>query len=333
MNGHTQALPNTAINKTLMLAFYAVIPVVLGIMAADLLLLNGQLKQSMPLTPDAWSWWTVIFGMPHIVASLLTISDREYLVHYRHKLGKPLLLFVLASLLLPQLIGMPAFSIILAVYTIYHLIAQQYGISAMLMKMRPDRYMSAVRWLSVVASVLMYAMSFSTQLFHDRQLAGIAISQWLTVITAFALSGIILLGIHISRQRKTADTAAGQWHLWLNIGMMLACFLCASYEYAALLIIIPRVVHDFSAFAVYSTHDQNRQLVRPDKLVYRLFSFTRLPVIFLCPLLSIVVAFVAFQDKGPVTLFVINVLTLMHYYMEGVIWKKDSLHRHYLRFQ
>jgi hypothetical protein len=324
--------PGGTLNKNLMLSFYLIIPIALGIMLFDGLYLDGAWKQALPMTPDDWTWWTVIFGMPHIVASLLTISDKEYLAHYKDRLLMPLLAFSLVCIGIPLLGGAGALSLVIALYTIYHLIAQQYGISGMLLKRRPDRVMTALRWLSIVASVLMYVLSYSSQLFPDTAYAGISATQWLNVAVALTLSGVIVLGIHVSRTATAADTGHGQWHLWLNIVMLLACFACASFEYAALLIIVPRVVHDLTAFAVYSNHDHNRQAARPEKAVYRVFAFTRLPVFVLCPMLSVLIAAVAFQYKNEYTMVVVNVITFMHYYMEGIIWKREGLHRHYLRF-
>lgn len=95
---------------------------------------------------------------------------------------------------------------------------------------------------------------------------------------------------------------------------------------------MPRVIHDLTAFAVYITHDTNRD--RPRNRVYRITRFTRLPPAVLLPALSVGIAYTmtSHRDWAAVNIAVIALSFLQHY-MEGIIWRGPNPHRGQIAFR
>src|SRR5690606_2243514 len=85
MSAQEQTLPlheqlTHVIDRRWLLALYAVIPLSLLLVISDAWLFDGHvIYQHIPTQPEDWPFWTVIFGLPHIIASLITMADREYL--------------------------------------------------------------------------------------------------------------------------------------------------------------------------------------------------------------------------------------------------------------
>src|SRR6201999_2188491 len=91
-------------------------------------------------------YWTLVFGLPHIISSFQTVCDREYLAQYR-----ALVLRIAAIVVLPlclYLAGVPQALIftVFALLTVYHVIAQQYGIALGVAGLRPSWLSRACKW-------------------------------------------------------------------------------------------------------------------------------------------------------------------------------------------
>ena len=140
-----------------LLALYGVIPLSLSIVAIDTLLLDQALLNAyLPSYPEQWAFWAVIFGLPHIVASLVTMADREYVAHYRHSLTWPLLFFAGISVLGvvgPQPVSYQLLLGVIALYTGYHVLAQQLGLTLMMMNTAPSRAFKAWKWIALAGGV------------------------------------------------------------------------------------------------------------------------------------------------------------------------------------
>lgn len=123
---------DTALSGHVLLALYAIVPMCVLLVTADGLLADFAFSRQLPADPHSMRWFTLLFMLPHIFASLFTLIDRQYLPHYRRRLGITIPLFLLIAWLLPQVIGWTLFMVGIAIYTIHHLMAQQAGIAAML---------------------------------------------------------------------------------------------------------------------------------------------------------------------------------------------------------
>ena len=136
------------------------IPLSLLVVFTDAWLFEGRMVyQRIPTQPEDWPFWTVIFGLPHIIASLITMADREYLNHYRRSLLWPMLLFAgiaSAGYLGPQPVSYNLLFVFLGFYTIYHVLAQQLGLTLMMMGVPPCRSYRLWKWLSIIAGMAIY---------------------------------------------------------------------------------------------------------------------------------------------------------------------------------
>ena len=110
-----------------LLALYAVIPLSFAVIAFDALVLQRALLHNLlPDDPNDWALWALLFGLPHIVASALTLSDRAYLRHYRRQLLPALLAFLLICLVGwygPQPLSYQLLFVFFAGFTVLHVLS------------------------------------------------------------------------------------------------------------------------------------------------------------------------------------------------------------------
>ena len=114
-------------------------------------------------------------------------------------------------------------------------------------------------------------------------------------------------------------------------------------------ILMPRLVHDITAYSFYVTHDVNRHGVRPQNGLFKVAHSLRVPVFVVLPALSFVLTYLlqAYGDAlvdflaqslfsvhiyKAITLGLIGYLALMHYYTESFVWAANSPLRKYIRF-
>jgi hypothetical protein len=322
-----------------LLALYAVIPLSLLIVVTDMLFLErAWLYSYFPSSPTHWAFWAVIFGLPHIVASLLTMADREYVGHYRRSLGWPLLFFAFVSVLGiagPQPLSYRLLFGVVAVYTAYHVLAQQLGLTLMMMNTAPSRAFKAWKWIALASGVALHL-----SIFHELGLGQVWLGSWLGPIyldqflayVAGALSAVLVfLGVYVHRQSRTR---IGRWYMWANVAMLGSIVWVNELGYTLFVIFIPRIIHDITAFSVYITHDTNRNRGEPRNAVYRVARFTRLPPLVLLPLLSIGIAYVlTINERYALAAIVISTITFLHYYFEGFIWRGPNPHRQHCSFR
>ena len=328
MDAPATATPYRVHSKVLF-ALYAIIPAVALLVIADTVWFDQGLKRHhLPSQPDEWAFWTVIFSMPHIVASVMMMADPEYLHAYGRRMVRPVVGIIAFAIGAPFLLGTQAFFLIFAFYTMYHVLGQQFGLTLMMLGRKPDRWFSGWKWISVVASFLIYAAIFAAA-FMEREVLGHSLTGWARYAAAALLVLATALAWRLSRESRTT---IGRWYLWANVAMLGVCYWLWRMEYSLFVIVIPRIIHDVTAYAVYTVHDQNRNAISPKNWFYRATAFTRVPPLILCPVLSIFVAYVALRNHLFFTSTLIYSLGLFHYYIEGFIWKRDSAHRQHVSF-
>lgn len=318
-----------------LLALYAVIPLSLSIVVIDVFLLEqAWLDSYLPSYPNNWAFWTVIFGLPHIVASLVTMADREYVAHYRHSLTWPLLIFAFISMLGvagPQPLSYNLLFGVVALYTGYHVLAQQLGLTLMMMNTAPSRAFKAWKWIALVAGVALYLAVFRELGLGQVWLGSIYLDQFLAYLGGALSVVLVCLSVYVHRQSRTR---IGRWYMWANVAMIGTVFWVNELGYTLFVVLIPRIIHDITAFSVYITHDMNRNRAEPRNAVYRAARFTRLPPIVLLPLLSIGIAYgLTVNERYPLAAVVITTITFLHYYFEGFIWRGPNPHRQNCSFR
>lgn len=305
-----------AISPRGLLVIYSLIPAAALVIIIDWLFLNSTLKRTFPHSP--YDWWTVtaLVSFPHIFASQFGFVDREYAAHYsRLLLGIPLV--ALSGLLLARynaVFGNFVFQFV----TIYHVIFQQIGISRMMLGQVTGSF-TAWKWLFFGA----FTFAHLGHTLHAKFLI-------LAIPVGLALIPTTYLAYRIYRESKSR---MGGHYLWANQAMLL--FVAVSYPlgYPVFSILLPRLVHDASAFVFYIAHDHNRNYDSIKNGLYRLLSALRLPVTVAGPVLAFGANLLLISvSKLYFNPFFYAPVTMIHYYTERVVWRRNTPHRQAIFF-
>ena len=306
-----------AISFRLLLAIYGIIPLAALVILVDALVLNSRLRLSFPNSP--YDWWIVfaLFNYPHIFASQFSLIDREYVPKYR-RLLLAIPLVILLGLLL-ALIGKPIGFLFFELFTIYHVIMQQVGITRMMMRNANDSF-NLWKWLFLSAFALAYAglVMKADYLFFVLTVGPLLIP---TTYLAF-------------RVANNSPPGIGRHYLWANQSMLLFVAACFSAGYPVFSVLIPRAVHDLSAFVFYIDHDTNRNRVEIKNSLYRILSIVPISAGIMCPIFAVNINLLlqTFTRLLANPFFYIP-LTMIHYHTERVIWRGQNIHRKSLAFR
>lgn len=109
---------------------------------------------------------------------------------------------------------------------------------------------------------------------------------------------------------------------------------CIRIELPIFVVLIPRVIHDVTAFVFYIAHDHNRNLGVSQNAFYALFRPSKIPTYVVGLLVAIVIAnvFTEMPGLGYGASIVLGLL-FFHYYSEGIIWKRKSIDRRFVFVQ
>lgn len=344
------------VSSPLLFSLYGVIPVCILLFLLDLTALNGQLLTTfLPVTPGQWALWAIIFNFPHIVSSLMTLIDREYWTFYKSKLIKALAGFsalvltityavpALASSLVNSVVQ-AAFFTFFATYTMYHVLSQQFGIGMMMMRVTQTNRYQLWRATATIATTCLYFLVFARDPLSKIVISGIAAIDVLKVASLVMVFVSTLVALTLIKQSKRR---LGSLYCLANVLMLWVTWAFMMLDYTVFVILIPRLVHDLTAFIIYATHDHNRNKVEKPNLLYRYFQWLPLSPLILCPLLAIAVAngiesSTAWVDSQllvaglppflQISVQVIFIASFMHYYIESFVWKRESIHRHHVGF-
>ena len=365
-----------SVNSTSLLSLYLVMPILVLFVGWDTLFWNHQWRDRiLPQFPAEILIWSIVFNFPHIVSSLVTLADKAYWDFYRRRLivGFSVIAasVLVINLLTPVLFGKQVTDLIFLVYfvfyagyTVWHVLSQQFGIGLMLMRVTPQvRYYSMWRWLSTTAGTLMYVMVFGEVFFNDVQLFGVDVERLLMVV---ALGFVVLASLVGAPLVIQSRRTLGSWYGVGNLAILPVSYLMLLWGYPVFVVMIPRFIHDFTAFQVYAVHDHNRNREVAHNLVYRCLRWVPLTPLMLCPLVAIVLAnsvecstmwidtligssatlpqkcllepamALPLADRVPgsmaLWLQVFFITGFFHYFIEGFVWKRESIHRHSVGF-
>ena len=323
-----------------LLSLYAIVPLCLIIQLADQKLFNFSLRDNLPSSPSHFILFQVLFGTPHIIASsLLLLNHTDYLITYKQKLITMTLLIIfffgIGSLFIPYQV----LYIITACWTVYHVLKQQHGIAKAVCRLPNTAFFSQL-WLSVLAGIFIYLGIFLKNSLSEEQ------ADWLLKFAS--VFSLLLLTNTFFCQTKI-NTNIGKYFLWANASLVLISGYLYMQQYYFLAILMPRLVHDITAYSFYITHDINRHGNHSDNRLYSLAKSCRLPVYLVAPMLSFLLTYIL-QVHGDniinfitqtlfsteiykaVSLGLIGYLALMHYYTEAFIWSAGSPLRRYIAF-
>ena len=307
----------------LLLSVYGLLPLALLIVFVDQVFLYGAIRDYLQLNFRDLAFITVILNLPHIVASHVTLFDRDYVTHYKGLLAKAGTLAVALGTLLPIVFGMKIFFVFMASYTMYHVLAQQFGLSLMFMSARPNTDFKGWLWTTTLGYSIGYLIIYHTYYFTPDQ---VKIAK-LVMLAGFALSGIFAL--RLMRIVTPEKTPISRWYFYANIMMGFVCFILFTSGYAFFTVLIPRFVHDLTAFAVYIVHDHNRNEAETHNYFYMLLDKLHLKPWVACMPLAIGIAWVltvGSEHSHAVMYFTFSIIFL-HFIIEGRIWKAGTPHR------
>ncbi|MGH1471182.1 MAG: hypothetical protein ACRBCS_08305 [Cellvibrionaceae bacterium] len=368
-------IKNYHIKGQLLLSLYLIIPLCFLVALIDYMYLGNQLRDKwLPTNPTSLVLWAILFNFPHIVSSVVTLADKEYLHFYKRKFIFGLIVIVslvlsvdfIAPLVFPKATARniySAFFVFFSVYTMYHVLSQQLGIGMMLMKLPRTKQFESLRILSTIAGTLMYLNIFGGRLLNNLNVGNITGYGLIQVLGGVFVILAIIQGLLVTRGSKSRT---GTWYIYSNLIMLLAVYAFLWLDYYIFVIAIPRFVHDITAFIIYSVHDQNRNAVVKHNFIYRWLSFLPIAPIVLCSILAVLLAntiecgtymldvSLGFYAKGSSECFIRNfyspqpttdlpftmriglqislIVALFHYYIEGFVWKRESIHRHSVAF-
>jgi hypothetical protein len=329
-----------AVSFRLLLGLYAIIPICLLLQLIDGWYWQGLLKNSLPSSPSHFILFQILFGTPHIIASaILLVSNTEYLKFYQRNLiwmtAAIVIVFGAGSLFIPY----RAFYVLVAAWTVYHVLKQQHGVARGICRM-PSWAFYLLLWLSVAAGLFIYIGIFLKNSLDAQQ------TELIKHIAAGLCAALVFSAAYCQRY---VTTVFGKLFFWSNILLVLSSFYLYVQQYYFLAILAPRLVHDATAYVFYVTHDYNRHHPYPQNFLYRCASRCHMHVFIVLPVCSFMLAYVlqAYGDdivnavaefffevqiRKAITLGVLGYLALMHYYTEAFTWKQGSPYRRFIAF-
>ncbi len=320
-----------SVDSRVLLAYYAIVPVLILIAGWDRLFNASALKAALPQLPETYLWWTVVFNLPHIMASFVTYAEPAYVQAYRRPLAMGMAIALGLTLLIPALTSVTWLFVFGACYTMYHVLMQQYGISLMLLKRAPDRAFQWWRWLSISGASLMYLQVYYPPI-NDYLPEGSSMDVLGTLLLLASLPPGLVMLARVMRMEGPSVTSKAYFVSTFLMIAVAAGFYHTGYLF--FMFLIPRFVHDATAFTVYAVHDHNRNIEVRHNLIYRVLKPLHIPPAVLCLPVGIAIAYVFSSNEASsvVAAACVSVFSFLHYYMEGHMWKRGTLHRQYAPF-
>lgn len=305
------ALPPATLSGRWLLALYSIVPACLLFVLADWLITGGRLSSALPADPHSMRWFTLFFMLPHIFASMLILADTRYIQFYRCRLSMTVPLFLLAAIWLPSVLGWTAFMIVIAIYTIYHLMAQQAGMAAMLAENRCIRH-RIWGWTSFIFLAVLYLLVL---------VPASVVMPWLDAVLA-ALAAALVVTTWQAWSRS--HTGSGRRYIGANSAMLLSCLLFYYLALPFFLILMPRVVHDITAFMVYAAHNTSRANHGAGSVMGLIQRLIPLPATYLTPLAGIGLTVMVTYLWQSHMMVLLPFMALFHYHWEAVMWRGGS---------
>lgn len=313
-----------------LLMLYAVVPIALALVWLDKGVFDGAILHWSPFRPESWVVWFYVFGMPHVVGGIQMFADKEYLQHYGWRL---LLVFVVCLAVPPVVVsmfGQQYLFVIFMLFIVHHTVAQQFGLTLVALKRPPEVVFHVWKWTAVGVGVVLYSMLYFVPfplVYFDQY----------GLRDPLILVGEILLGLFLLASVglvwKHRGNGLGIAHVGCNAALILTDCYLFYVHYFFLVVIIGRVIHEFTAWPIYVIHDLNRNMVSRPNWLFRSFGWVASPAV-----LSLVFAFgLGFALTYAMTLVsalssVVVSLSIYHYYTEHFLWRRDGLLRKHVNF-
>ncbi len=337
----TQPNVSMRVSFRVILALYSIIPICIILQLLDVSVWDHFLQANLPVSPSHFILFQVLFGTPHILASFILITTNvDYFKYYQKRIILMSIALAVVFGVGSQLISYRVLYIMVASWTVYHVLKQQHGIARGICRLPKFNY-HLLLWLSVASGIFIYIGIFLHLSLTTPQ------TYWVKIVSGALCVFLIVCTIISSR---VVQSGFGQLFMWANSFLVIASFYLYLQEYYFLAILVPRLVHDATAYLFYVTHDYNRHHDLPQNFIYCYTERLNIPIVIVLPVLSFLLAFIlqaygndifkkitgvlfGYEIYNFVTLGVLGYLALMHYYTEAFTWKKDSPYRKYIGFK
>lgn len=324
-------LASTArVSENFLTWLYMLIPLGLLLLSADHWLFSSFFKTHLPADPEENVYFTILFVSPHILWSLISASEKNYLKHLISAVRWHYWLFNLVlPLTLLTFFGKPYFLVCQAFISLRHVFFQQFGVSRMLLRSKPSSHAgltTALEYLIVLSAIVFF---FQYLFLDDDHTFWVAkLIDRLLVNSKFFVTTSILLTVAVMFLNIRNIISARLIPRLNYLGSLaLAPFfaVCFSLGYTFIGILVLRLVHDLTAMSFYYVHDVNRNQEGRKNFFYSFRLLRWLPIPILAPLLAIALAHavIGLSDFYWIGLLSI-LLELLHRLIEGVCWKKGS---------
>lgn len=333
-------LPATAISPRLLLSLYLIIPICFITYAIDAYFFNHSLTSSLPRSPESYFLISIFFGSPHIIASnVILITNQDYWALYGKRVIITATLLGLALAFGNFLLPYSVLFALIASWTITHVVKQQLGIGNGFYRLPKTLY----RWWSF--SIIMLGILIYNIVFLGHKITADFLDVLNVAIYALA---ILIVGLTVFAHSR-APSRFGKIFLWANTFMILGSFWMFYERCFFFTILIPRFIHDVTAFIFYAVHDHNKHGAAPQNFLFRSARAIKMPALIIAPLTAVLIT-IAFKKAfdpaieqlaislfdfhgfGRVSFFIIGFLSLIHYYTESFTWTSDSPYRKFIRF-
>jgi hypothetical protein len=310
------------IRRTFLLTVFAIVPLCLGLGLYDYYLRDGALLPYMGLTSLLLPLYLLFFELPHIISSYVGFFDREYVRFYaRHLfLLLPLCLALFTGLLVWQ------FSAAVVLYltlTMYHVMSQQTGI-ALMFGVKKTRLYHGWMWLTIIITTVMY---LTLGVPHLVGQVFVELAYQVTIVL------LVLLGLISGLLAYQSETKSARFYIIMTWLMLVASYVLLVLGYFFLAIFMIRFIHDVMAFLFYITHEINRNQTTVKNWLYRVVPGVPKALYVVVPAFGVGVGLALRETVTSVeAIFIVSMfLALVHYYLESIMWKRDSLHRKYVK--
>lgn len=307
------------ISKRILLLPYLPSFMFLGVALCDILFFNRFLLSVLPTDIKSLFFYYIFFELPHIIASFFMFAEREYRVAYKEALYKKLLILIVAGIAL-FVFSQTLFYVIMVAYTLYHVVRQQFGI-AKFYGVSESKLLNTL----LVTSVAVGSVAFLSTTVPIKE-------SLLTGASLIGLLGTLAFLVLGKEERK---------NIYLLLFML--SFGCSAMlfglGYILLGLLSMRIVHDITAFIFYGTHNHNRKKDGANVL-FGLFPLNKISPYFLTIAFALIFnlcyIYLVYSFKDSVIISTVltgiyYIISIMHYFVEGKIWKKGTLARTYIQ--
>jgi hypothetical protein len=313
---------NLTIHRSVILLVLAATPLMFLAGVANYYLAEASWLPYMGLASFLLPLYLLFFELPHILSSFIGFFDREYVRFYRRQLFFWLPMFLGGFAVLIWWNLMVAIVLYL-VGTTYHVMRQQTGI-ALMFGVRKDRWHALWSWSAVLVTAIVYLTVGAPEVLGDVYMS------YLHQITTLLLGVVAVVSLVI--MSRTAGWQGRVYVLALPL-MLIGSYYLFVIGYLFLSIFILRFVHDITAFIFYITHEVNRNREGVKNRLYKMVPFVPKALFVVVPAFGVGLGLVLREVfTSYEAIFIVSMLLAMtHYYLESIMWKRESLHRQYVK--